>query len=71
MSTALLGAPIAAAGAFTTNRFAAPPVVVARERLRGGRVQAVLVNTKSANAGTTFRTMIPMSTSIIVIRIAG
>jgi glutamate N-acetyltransferase/amino-acid N-acetyltransferase len=37
---------------FTRNRLAAPPVVVARERLRSGRIQAVLVNTKSANAGT-------------------
>ena len=44
--------PAAAAGAFTTNRFAAPPVHIARERLRSGRIQAVLVNTKSANAGT-------------------
>ena len=44
--------PAAAAGAFTTNLFAAAPVVIARERLRSGRVQAVLVNTKSANAGT-------------------
>jgi glutamate N-acetyltransferase / amino-acid N-acetyltransferase len=44
--------PAAAAGVFTKNRFAAPPVLIARERLRSGRVQAVLVNTKSANAGT-------------------
>ena len=44
--------PAAAAGAFTTNRFAAPPVVIARRRVRSGFVQAVLVNTKSANAGT-------------------
>ena len=44
--------PVAAAGAFTTNRFAAPPVQIGRKRLRGGRMQAVLVNTKSANAGT-------------------
>ena len=44
--------PAAAAGAFTTNRFAAPPVTIARRRLRSGRVQAVVVNTKSANAGT-------------------
>jgi glutamate N-acetyltransferase / amino-acid N-acetyltransferase len=44
--------PAAAAGAFTTNRFAAPPVVLARSRLRSGRVNAILVNTKSANAGT-------------------
>jgi glutamate N-acetyltransferase / amino-acid N-acetyltransferase len=44
--------PAAAAGAFTTNRFAAPPVGIARRRLRSGFIQAVLVNTKSANAGT-------------------
>lgn len=44
--------PATAAGAFTTNRFAAPPVAVARERVRAGRIRAVLVNTKSANAGT-------------------
>jgi glutamate N-acetyltransferase/amino-acid N-acetyltransferase len=44
--------PAAAAGAFTTNRFAAPPVRVARERIRSGRIHGVLVNTKSANAGT-------------------
>jgi len=44
--------PAAAAGAFTTNRFAAPPVTIARRLLRSGRLQAVLVNTKSANAGT-------------------
>ncbi len=44
--------PAAAAGAFTTNRFAAPPVSIGKKRLASGRVQAVLVNTKSANAGT-------------------
>jgi glutamate N-acetyltransferase / amino-acid N-acetyltransferase len=44
--------PATAAGAFTTNRFAAPPVAIARERVRAGRIRAVLVNTKSANAGT-------------------
>src|SRR5438093_7528800 len=44
--------PAAVAGAFTTNRFAAPPVAIARQRVRKGTVQAVLVNTKSANAGT-------------------
>jgi glutamate N-acetyltransferase/amino-acid N-acetyltransferase len=51
---ALIFAPqvATAAGAFTTNRFAAPPVGIGRERLRSGRLQAVLVNTKSANAGT-------------------
>src|ERR1700747_3069874 len=51
---ALIFAPKQAtvAGAFTTNRFAAPPVGIGRERLRSGRIQAVLVNTKAANAGT-------------------
>ncbi len=44
--------PAPAAGAFTTNRFAAPPVEIARRRLRAGLLHAVLVNTKSANAGT-------------------
>ncbi len=44
--------PAAVAGAFTRNRFAAPPVGIARARVRSGRVQAVVVNTKSANAGT-------------------
>ena len=44
--------PAAVAGAFTQNRFAAPPVLLARERVRAGRIRAVLVNTKSANAGT-------------------
>jgi glutamate N-acetyltransferase/amino-acid N-acetyltransferase len=44
--------PASAAGAFTTNRFAAPPVEVARRRLRAGVLHGVLVNTKSANAGT-------------------
>src|SRR5688572_15368438 len=41
-----------AAGAFTTNQFAAPPVLLGRQRIRIGRVRAVLVNTKTANAGT-------------------
>lgn len=40
------------AGAFTTNRFAAAPVEIARGRVRSGVARAVLVNTKSANAGT-------------------
>lgn len=44
--------PAAVAGAFTTNRLAAPPVLVARRRVRSGRARAVIVNTKSANAGT-------------------
>jgi glutamate N-acetyltransferase / amino-acid N-acetyltransferase len=43
-----------AAAVFTTNRFAAAPVVVAREALRaaGGRVRGVVLNAGCANAGT-------------------
>jgi len=41
----------AAAGVFTRNRFAAAPVIVARENLLTG-VRALVVNTGNANAGT-------------------
>ena len=44
--------PIAAAGVFTTNRVKAAPVVVAHERIRRGRLQAVAVNSGSANCFT-------------------
>ncbi len=44
--------PAAAAGVFTTNRVKAAPVVIGRERLRGGRVQAIVVNSGNANAFT-------------------
>jgi glutamate N-acetyltransferase/amino-acid N-acetyltransferase len=44
--------PARAAGAFTTNRVKAAPVVVGRERLKSGIVQAVLVNSGNANAYT-------------------
>jgi glutamate N-acetyltransferase / amino-acid N-acetyltransferase len=39
----------AAAGLFTTNRVAAPAVVLGRERIRAGRISAVLVNSGNAN----------------------
>jgi len=45
-------APATAVAAFTTNRVKAAPVVLGQERLRGGRVQAVLVNSGNANAYT-------------------
>lgn len=45
-------APAAAAAVFTRNRFAAAPVVVGRERVAGGRLQAVVVNSGNANACT-------------------
>jgi len=42
----------ASAGAFTTNRVAAAPVILDRERLRSGTARAVLVNSGCANACT-------------------
>jgi glutamate N-acetyltransferase/amino-acid N-acetyltransferase len=41
------------AGVFTTNRFCAAPVIVAKEHLAAGKgIRALLVNTGNANAGT-------------------
>jgi len=41
------------AGVFTTNRFCAAPVIVAREHLaQSGGIRALVVNTGNANAGT-------------------
>ena len=41
------------AGVFTTNRFCAAPVIVAREHLAAGKnIRALVVNTGNANAGT-------------------
>ncbi len=43
----------AVAGVFTTNRFCAAPVTVAKEHLAAGRgIRALVVNTGNANAGT-------------------
>ncbi|MFN8641383.1 MAG: bifunctional glutamate N-acetyltransferase/amino-acid acetyltransferase ArgJ [Candidatus Binatia bacterium] len=44
--------PAVAAAAFTTNRVKAAPVQVGMQRVRGGRVQAVVVNSGNANAYT-------------------
>ncbi len=53
MALLLSQAPAAAAGAFTSNRFAAAPVEYDRAVLRKGRtVRAVLVNSGNANACT-------------------
>jgi glutamate N-acetyltransferase/amino-acid N-acetyltransferase len=45
---------VAAAAVFTQNKFAAPPVILDRQRLaaNGGRAAAVIVNSGNANAGT-------------------
>lgn len=42
--------PAITAGAFTTNRVKAAPIVLDIERLRQGRAQAVIVNSGNANA---------------------
>ncbi|MDQ3035161.1 MAG: bifunctional glutamate N-acetyltransferase/amino-acid acetyltransferase ArgJ [Myxococcota bacterium] len=44
--------PVAIAGVFTRNRVQAAPVRVAKQRVRGGRATAVLVNSGNANACT-------------------
>jgi glutamate N-acetyltransferase/amino-acid N-acetyltransferase len=44
--------PAVAAAAFTTNRVKAAPVLLGQQRLRAGRVQAVVVNSGNANAYT-------------------
>jgi glutamate N-acetyltransferase/amino-acid N-acetyltransferase len=44
--------PCAAAGVFTRNNFPGAPVTVGREHIRGGRLQAVVVNSKNANVAT-------------------
>jgi glutamate N-acetyltransferase/amino-acid N-acetyltransferase len=45
-------APAAAAAVFTTNRVAAAPVLLDRKHIRGGRAQAVAINSGCANACT-------------------
>jgi glutamate N-acetyltransferase/amino-acid N-acetyltransferase len=44
--------PVPCAGTFTTNRVVAAPVVLTREQVRGGRCQAILINSGNANACT-------------------
>jgi len=48
------GVPVPTAATFTTNRAAAPPVLVSREHLAasGGRTSAVVVSSGNANAAT-------------------
>ncbi|MGA2410212.1 MAG: bifunctional glutamate N-acetyltransferase/amino-acid acetyltransferase ArgJ [Candidatus Binataceae bacterium] len=45
-------APVAAAGVFTTNRVKAAPVLIAQERIKSGRLQAIATNSGSANCFT-------------------
>jgi len=44
--------PCVAAGTFTTSRTCAAPVLVCKERLKGGKAQAVIVNSGNANCAT-------------------
>ena len=44
--------PCVAAGTFTTSSTRAAPVMVCQERLRGGKAQAVIVNSGNANCAT-------------------
>ena len=44
--------PAAAAGMFTTNRVQAAPIQVNREHLQNGQAQAIVANSKNANACT-------------------
>lgn len=44
--------PVSAGAVFTRNTFCAAPVTVGRERVRDGRLQAVIVNSGNANACT-------------------
>ena len=44
--------PCSAAGLFTRNHFPGAPILLGRERLRGGILQAVVVNSKVSNVAT-------------------
>src|SRR5688572_14383074 len=52
LGLAVADAPAACAAVYTRNRVQAAPVVVARERTRRGRAQAILANSGCANACT-------------------
>src|SRR5689334_17773781 len=44
--------PATAAAAFTTNKVKAAPVLIGQERIKSGRIQAVVINSGNANAST-------------------
>lgn len=46
------GRPCTAAAVFTRNHFPGAPIVLGRERIKGARLQAVVVNSKVSNVGT-------------------
>lgn len=45
-------APAAAAAIFTRNHFPGAPILVGRELIRGGRLRAIVANSKISNVGT-------------------
>jgi glutamate N-acetyltransferase/amino-acid N-acetyltransferase len=45
-------APASAAALFTRNRMPGAPIVVGREIIRGGRLRAIVVNSRVSNVGT-------------------
>src|SRR3954470_16283100 len=42
----------AAAAVFTRNHFPGAPIIVGRETIRGGRLQAIVANSKCSNVAT-------------------
>jgi glutamate N-acetyltransferase/amino-acid N-acetyltransferase len=44
-------APAAAAGLFTRNQFPGAPVIIGRERIKHGRLRALVINSKVSNVG--------------------
>lgn len=52
LSLFVSASPAAAAALFTRNHFPGAPIVLGRERLRGGRLQAVVANSKVSNVAT-------------------
>ncbi|MQA89621.1 MAG: bifunctional glutamate N-acetyltransferase/amino-acid acetyltransferase ArgJ [Gemmatimonas sp.] len=52
LSVFVSSVPAAAAGVFTRNRFPGAPIVVGRELLENGRLQAIVVNSKLSNVAT-------------------
>lgn len=43
--------PATAAAVFTTNKIVAAPVILGRERIQSGRIQAAIINSGNANVG--------------------
>lgn len=59
--------PARAAAVFTTNHFKAAPVILDMDRIRGGLVQAIIINSGNANASTGkegFNDAVAMSKSV-------